>query len=334
MSENQTMRKPIVPLLTIAIPAYNEEGVIGAFLGKLLAEFAHAGEYAIEVLVVNDGSADKTAAKVLDMAQQDSRIRLLSFGKNLGHQRALIAGLEYARGVAVVTMDADGQHPAAKAREMIEQWLCNPSSHVIQGIRKGSQGNAAKNTFSRLFYRLMRLLVPECSIATGMSDFRLLDRVALDLIRRYPDRHRNLRMLVATLPMPIMFSEYELGPRLGGGSKYTLAKMIHLAADGLFAYSNLPLRFSLLGSGATGIISFGFLVYALAMKWRGGTTWGWASLMCIIIGLFSVVFFVLAIISEYVARIYEDLRAKPLYWVDPANSWRLKTEHESVETMS
>ncbi len=317
--------------ISIVVPAYNEEAVIEAFLQKLLAEFDRASGYAIEVVVVNDGSTDQTASRVKELAQRDVRIRLLSFAKNLGHQRALIAGLEHARGDAVVTMDADGQHPPAKARQMAEDWLAHPSRHVIQGIRKGSQGGAAKNVSSRLFYRLMQILAPGCSLSVGMSDFRLLDRAALDMIRRYPDRHRNLRLLTASLPMPISFVEYELEPRLGGTSKFTLAKMVHLAADGLFAYSNLPLRFSLLGSCVTGAVSLAFLVYALAMKWRGGTAWGWASLMCVTIGLFSVVFFVLAIISEYVARIYEDLRAKPLYWVDPETSCGWAEESKETE---
>ena len=318
-------------LISIVVPAYNEEEIIGTFLQQLLDEFSSTEEYGVEVLVMNDGSTDQTGEIVRKVALGDERVRLLSFARNLGHQRALIAGLENARGDAVVTMDADGQHPAVKAKEMIENWLRDPTQHIIQGIRKGKQGGVAKNGSSQCFYRIMKVLAPECSIVIGMSDFRLLDCSAMDLIRRYPDRHRNLRLLVSSLPMSISFIEYELEPRLGGPSKFTLAKMIHLAADGLFAYSNLPLRFSLLGSCVTGVASLAFLLYALAMRWRGGTTWGWASLMCVMIGLFSVVFFVLAIISEYVARIYEDVRAKPLYWVDPATSYGLASEREETE---
>jgi dolichol-phosphate mannosyltransferase len=153
-----------------------------------------------------------------------------------------------------------------------------------------------------------------------MSDFRLLDREALALVARYPDRYRNLRLLVSALPVKIHFMEYEVAPRMAGRSKYSLAKMMRLAADGLFAYSNAPLRLSLFLCGATALISMSFFVYAVIRYWRGETVWGWASLVCLMAGLFSGVFGVLAILCEYVARIYEDVRARPVYWVDRANS--------------
>lgn len=306
--------------LTIVIPAYNEDEILPVFLRQLLDVTGNVSRCEVSVLVVNDGSSDKTAEKVKVVAQSDQRIRLLSFARNLGHQRALIAGLEHARGDAVLMMDADGQHPPEKAREMIELWLTNPSRHVIQAVRRGRQDGNAKNGFSALFYWVVRRLCPEFSIMAGMSDFRLMDREALTLVGRYPDRHRNLRLLVASLPMPIHFVEYDVLRRLGGQSKYSLSKMIHLAADGIFAYSNMPLRLSLYLCGITAAASMVFFAYSLVMHWRGATVWGWASLVCLITGLFSCMFATLAIISEYVARIYEDVRARPMYWIDPSNS--------------
>lgn len=327
-----TQAKPATDVrVSIIIPAYNEAPVIGDFLAQLQEAMAGLVDCAMEILVINDGSTDTTAQIVKEAAARDPRLRLLSFGRNLGHQRALIAGIEHARGAAVVMMDADGQHPPQKARELVEDWLQHPSRHVIQAVRGGSQGGAGKDWSSALFYWCMRKLCPEFSIMAGMSDFRLLDREAVALLSRYPDRHRNLRLLVASLPMPVHFVEYGVAPRLGGASKYTFSKMLHLAADGLFAYSNFPLRLSLYLSCVTAAASLGFFAYAVAVRWRGETAWGWASIVCLISGLFSGVFGILAIVSEYVARIYEDVRARPLYWVDPSNSCGLDSGHDGAE---
>jgi len=124
---------------TIVIPAYNEDQVIGDFLAQIQAAFADLPGCDLDILVVNDGSTDKTAWNVKEAALRDPRIRMLSFARNLGQQRALVAGLEHARGDVVVTMDADGQHPPSKAREMVEEWLKDPTRHVVQAVRKAER---------------------------------------------------------------------------------------------------------------------------------------------------------------------------------------------------
>ena len=304
------------PLISLVIPVYNEEAAIRPVVESLVRVMDGDLKCGFEMIIVNDGSLDGTSRILFELATRDPRIRVLSFRKNLGHQKALVAGLDCAAGDAVVMLDGDGQHPPPVMAEMVRMWMNNNELHVIQAIREGSQGSAQKNITSAFYYRAMQWLCPECEIVPGMSDFRLLSREAVLFIRQYRDRHRNLRLLVSSLPMTCVYLRYPAAKRMAGGSQFTLSKMIHLATDGLFAYSKLPLRLSLLFTLVTGLFSLAFFSYAIAMKISGQTVTGWASMICLVTLLFTGLFGVLSIFAEYLARIYEDVKARPLYWVD------------------
>lgn len=303
--------------LDVVIPFFNEEACAGVFLQNLLEKLSGLPGVSPSLVLVDDGSSDKTPAILDELAARDSRVRVIHLWGNHGHQKALVAGLDACAGDAVLMMDGDGQHPVDVALRMVNDLRANPALGVVQGLRKGTQGGLLKNITSSFFYWVAARMVPDAVIRPGASDFRVVSRPVVDLLKRYPDRHRNLRMLLAALNLPTAFVEYDVAPRLAGASRYGLRRMLELAANGWFAFSSSPLRLSLLlmlGTGAVGLL---YVLYVLAVHALGRTVPGWTSLIAFMAFLFSAVFGVLAILSEYVARIYADVRGHPVYRVRP-----------------
>lgn len=303
--------------LNVVVPFYNEELCAAPFVRGLMAALAAAPDIEPAAILVDDGSTDATPGILDGLAAADPRISVIHLWSNHGHQRALIAGLDRCRGDAVLMLDGDGQHPPAVAVELIARLRAEPETAVVQAVRRGRQAGRVKNAASAVFYWTIRRLLPDADLRPGASDFRVMRAPAVALVNRYPDRHRNLRVLLASLKLPTTCVEYEVAPRMAGSSHYRLSQMLTLARDGWFAFSTSPLRASLMlmcGSGALGIA---YLVYGLIVYWQNKTTPGWTSLVALVCFFFSAVFGVLAILSEYVARIYEDVRRHPVYRVRP-----------------
>lgn len=299
--------------LDVVIPFYNEARCAPVFLGQLLDAFAEEPRVTIRLLLVDDGSADETFAVLKRFAEADRRIAVIGLSGNHGHQKALVAGMDNCDADAVLMMDGDGQHPPAAAVRMARKLLEHPSVDVVQGVRCGKQRGFLKNLASSFFYLVINRLMPEVRLTPGASDFRVIRKPVLELLKKYPDRHRNLRVLLASLKLPTLLMEYELAPRIAGATRYSLKKMLALAADGWFAFSLSPLRLSLLLMVASWLLVVAYLVYVGIVYLIGRTVPGWASLIALVIFMFSAVFGVLAIISEYVARIYADVRGHPAY---------------------
>lgn len=303
--------------LDIVVPLYNEVECASVFVKQVLAEFSRDPSLALRLLLVDDGSFDGTPEVLAELAKTDHRISVITLLGNHGHQKALIAGLDHCEGDAVLMMDGDGQHPSETAVEMVRHLQNNPSVDVVQGLRRGKQAGFIKNMTSKFFYWMINCLMPDARLVPGASDFRVVRKSALVQLRQYPDRYRNLRVLLASLKLPTAYMEYELARRIAGESRYNLRKMISLATDGWFAFSLAPLRLSLLLMLGSFLIVFTYLIYVVCMYISGETVSGWASLIALIIFMFSAVFGVLAIISEYVARIYTDVRRYPIYRIKP-----------------
>lgn len=300
-------------MITIIIPLFNEEAVVEQFYNKLSFALKKFPNITWKILFIDDGSIDETLSILKRLSVKDKRIRILSFWKNEGHQKALTAGIDHADGDAVIMMDGDGQHPVEIAIEMVRVWLKNPDIHLIQGIRRGSQGTKIKGIFSYLFYAFSKMLMKESIIVKGSADFRLMSREAVDIIKLFRDRHRNLRLLISSLKLPTNYIKYEAGPRLAGESKYSFLKMLALAKNGLFAFTKLPLKICLFLSVMTFCFGIGALFYSLLMKILGLIVPGWTSIIGLISLFFSATFFVFAIFSEYIALIYEEVRNSPLF---------------------
>jgi len=301
--------------LDIVVPFYNEESCAKLFVEELLAELSSTEDLQLRLFAVNDGSSDDTAQILDGLAVNDDRINVIHLWGNHGHQKALIAGLDNCDADAVLMMDGDGQHPPETALEMIEYLKKNEHVDIVQALRKGGQAGFIKNAGSALFYKVMNLIMPDITLERGASDFRVIRKSVLDMIKRYPDRYRNLRVLLASLKLPTCFVDYAVGVRFAGASRYDARQMLTLAADGWFAFSISPLRTSLFLMLASWLIVFAYLVYVLVMYFKGNTVPGWASIVALITFMFSAVFGVLAIISEYVARIYTDVRGRPIYTI-------------------
>ncbi len=202
-------------------------------------------------------------------------------------------------------MDGDGQHPPDVGALMIREWLGNEQIDIVQGVRQGGQG-LFKEWSARWFYRLIRLLIPELNLVPGASDFRVLTNRVREVMLSHPDCHRNLRVFLGQFRFQTTLVRYVCKARLGGGSKYSLRKMIRLAFDGVFSFTYFPLRINIFI--AVVLVSFGgvFLAYSWIARWRGMTVSGWPSLVGLICLLFSGVFAMLAIISEYIILIHES----------------------------
>ena len=299
--------------ITIIIPLFNEEAVVEQFYCHLSFALNKIPNITWEILFVDDGSTDQTLSILQRLSVKDKRLQILSFMKNEGHQKALIAGIDHADGDAVIMMDGDGQHPVEIAIEMVRVWLKNPDIHIIQGIRRGNQGGKIKNIFSSLFYSFSEMLIKDSFIVKGSADFRLMSREAVDIIKLFRDRHRNLRLLISSLKLPTINIKYKVGLRLAGESKYSFLKMLALAKNGLFAFTKLPLKICLFLSVMTFCFGIGALFYSLLMNILGSVVPGWTSIIGLISLFFSANFLLFAIFFEYIALIYEEVRDSPLF---------------------
>ena len=297
------------PLVTVVIPAYNEERNVRAVYDAVLASLS--GEEKLEIIFVDDGSTDGTAAAVRRLGGSSPAVRLVRFGRNFGHQAALLAGLQLARGAAVITLDCDLQHPPALLPRMLEAW--RGGAKVVQMIRTQTMGAGfLKSASSKLFYRFLNL-VSETPVTSGAADYQLLDRDVVEAVLQFKDRHPFLRGLVSWLGFSATRLEYEAPERNAGKSGYTLGKMLRLSVHAITGLSSKPLRFSFyLGLGAAAVcIAYG--VFGLAALAAGRTVQGWTSLVVAVTFVGAIQLVSIGIVGEYVARIYEQTRNMPRY---------------------
>jgi dolichol-phosphate mannosyltransferase len=303
-----------VPKLSIVCPAFQEEEVLPLFHQELCSVLAKIEDkYEVEILYVDDGSRDRTLAVIRELARHDGRIRFLSFSRNFGHQAALTAGLEHARGEIILMMDSDLQHPPALIPALLEKWT--QGYEIVQTVREDDpELGLFKRLSSKLFYRIMSKL-SETEIRFAAADFRLMSRRAVHSLLELRETHRFLRGLVQWLGYPTIEVAFKPVRRKAGVTKYTVRRMMNFALDALLSFSKVPLRLSLV----LGILSLGLgLVtagYAGArLIWHSAEfSWG---LALVLISLYLVgggILCGLGIVGEYVGRIYEQVKARPLY---------------------
>lgn len=303
--------------LDVVVPFFNEAECAPSFMANLIEALSKLSETSCKYFLVDDGSTDNTSDILDNIARQYPNAHVVHLWGNHGHQKAIIAGLDQCQGDAVLIMDGDGQHPVETASTMVEFAKRNPDIAVIQALRTGRQNGVLKNLLSRFFYQSINILIPDAKLQPGASDFRVLQRCAIDVLKQYPDRYRNLRVLLALLSLPTIYVPYEVNSRLGGISKYRFGKMLSLAMDGWFAFSSSPLRISLLLMSGSAFLGLGYAIYGLIVYLQNNVVPGWTSLIALMAFFFSAIFGVLAIMSEYIVRIYEDVRNHPIYRIKP-----------------
>jgi len=299
--------------ITIVVPCYNEEEVISTTYTRLVS-VADSVDWKTEMLFVNDGSSDGTLALLKNMARSDSRVRILSFSRNFGHQAAVSAGIRYARGDAAVIIDADLQDPPELIPEMVGIWH-RENVEIVYGKRMEREGETIfKKLSAAVFYRLLNRL-SATSLPTDTGDFRLLDRKVIDAFNHLPERNKYIRGLIPWLGFRSQPLRYKREVRLAGESKYPLLKMLTLAADGLISFSRKPLQLAMLFGILNILVSLLLAVYVFVSYFsqRISTVPGWASTVLIIIFFSGIQLFFLGVLGAYIGRIFDEVKARPEY---------------------
>ena len=299
------------PLLSVVVPVYNEQEVIGETVKRLVGVLdGMSVDY--EVVFVNDGSRDGTLSVLRPLCEADARLKLVNFSRNFGHQIAITAGMDMTRGDAVVVIDADLQDPPEVIPGMFEVW--KQGYEVVYGKRVSREGETFFKKFTaRVFYRFMARMT-EVDMPVDTGDFRLIDRRVVDALRRIPERNRYVRGIVSWLGFRQYAYEYERHERFAGQTKYPLKKMLKLASDGLVSFSVKPLRW-ILGTGIVlSALSVLYLLYVLIASLCGAAmlSAGLYALLGFITLLLGVVMISLGVLGEYVGRIYDEAKARPL----------------------
>jgi glycosyltransferase involved in cell wall biosynthesis len=301
-------------LISVVVPVYCEEAVIEHTYDELTRVLRALPAYRYELIFVDDGSSDGTGAILRRLAGADPHAKLIRFSRNFGHQVAITAGIRRARGDAVVTIDADLQDPPSLIPQMVALW--EAGNQVVFARREEREGETwFKRATAASFYRLLDRLAG-IHIPRNTGDFRLIDRRVADELNRMGEHNRFLRGLVSWVGFEQVAIGYVRNPRRAGETKYPLRKMIRFAWDGIISFSDKPLRAALdLGFLAIAV-AFGVLAYGLYQHWTGHTVRGWTSTMVTILFLGGVQLFTLGVIGEYLSRMQDEIKGRPLYIVD------------------
>lgn len=307
-----------MPDLSVVVPVLNEIDNVEELVHRL---DLCLGEDIEEIIFVDDGSTDGTVALLARLHERDPRIKIVVFTRNFGHQVALSAGLDFARGQAVVLMDGDLQHPPELVPRMVELWR---EGAAIVSTRRRVQRDAgfAKRLGAALFYRFINL-ISDTPIDPNAADFRLLARPVVEQLRRLEERQRFLRGLINWTGYRQATVEFDAPPRAAGRTKYSTARMVGLALDAILSFSRFPLRLAVYAGLLLWVVSFTYAFYALYAKFiKHSVVPGWTSIVIVgaLIGGFQSI--LLGLVGEYVGRLYEEVKRRPLYLV--AETWGLE----------
>jgi len=312
------------PVLSVVVPVYNEEEVLTESYRRLTVAISAIGE-PYELIFVNDGSRDKTPEMLSTLAASDANVRVLNFSRNFGHQPAITAGMDYAQGDAVVVIDADLQDPPEVIAQMVAKW--REGYDVVYGKRSKREGESLfKKLSAKLYYRLLYSMTSvEMPVDTG--DFRLIDRKVCDAMKSLGERNRYVRGLVSWVGYKQTAVEFVREKRFAGETKYPLKRMIKLAMDGIMSFSYKPLKFAS-GIGVTlSLCSFVYLIVIICQKLFTDTTvQGWASTTAILVFTQGIVLMMLGIIGEYLGRIFDEIKGRPIYIVREAVGFEASEE--------
>jgi dolichol-phosphate mannosyltransferase len=304
------------PLISIIVPCYNEEDAFPLLRDALIRLAERLGpELGIEFLLIDDGSVDSTWALIRAFSEVDSRVRGIALSRNFGHQAALTCGYDLAAGDAVVSMDADLQDPPDVILEMVEQW--KKGADVVYAIRVERSGESwFKLWTAQLFYRLIRALGVKC-VEIESGDFRLMNRSSLKALNRMRERHRFIRGMVGWVGFRSARVPYARLPRTAGTTKYPFRKMLRLAKDAVFSFSQIPLRLAYILSAAWMILGLIILASLVAdgIVFGRGLNLGHTILGMMVSAFGAMIFLCLGILGEYVGRIYEQSQDRPLYLI-------------------
>lgn len=302
-------------MVTVVVPMYFEEEVVDECYSRLKGIMEKI-DYKYELVFIDDGSGDRTMEMLGSIAKMDRHVRVFSFSRNFGHQIAITAGIEKARGDAVIVIDADLQDPPELIPEMLTLW--EKGYDVVYAKRKKRHGETwFKLLTAKYFYRIMARL-SDVRIPLDSGDYRLIDRKVAEVLKKMPEKNRYVRGMVSWAGFKQIPIEYERKERYAGSTKYPLKKMIKFGLDGIISFSSKPLKMAqYLGFFAV-IVAMAIFVYAVIYRIVGGRNlvYGWASIMTTVTFLGGVQLISIGILGEYMARMYDESKGRPLYIIE------------------
>jgi len=306
------------PVLSIVVPLYNEGGNVSPLLERIAGVTQRlSADLDIEIVLVNDGSTDGTAAAVRREMERQRHVVLVNLSRNFGHQLAATAGLDIATGDAVVLMDGDLQDPPELVEAFVKKW--REGFDVVYAVRRERPGESRfKLITASIFYRIVQRLT-KIAIPLDAGDFRLMSRRVVDALRRSPERNRFLRGMVSWVGYNQTAIEYDRDVRYAGTTKYPLGKMLRFAMDGITSFSDIPLRFASYFGFVVSAVAFVYALIVIAFKLFSlkppAYTPGWASTIVVVLFLGGVQLMSLGILGEYLGRVYDEVKGRPLYLI-------------------
>ncbi len=303
-----------MPKYSLIIPIYNEEETIPE-LYRRVSDVMDSLDDSVELILINDGSGDRSLKLMRELQERDARVCYISFARNFGHQAAVTAGLNFARGQVIVVLDADLQDPPELIPKMIESWQAG--YHVVYAQRtKRKKESWFKRLTAYVFYRLLRQLA-DVDIPADTGDFCLMDRQVVDVLNSMPERNRYIRGLRAWIGFRQTAVKFERAPRFAGEVKYTFKKSLALAINSLVSFSKIPLRLSTYLGLFSALIAL--LMALLVLYWRlqqpDSPVTGLATILIAVFFLGSVQLISIGILGEYIGRIYEEVKGRPAYTI-------------------
>ena len=322
------MQSSITPKYSFVIPVYNEEKTILELYRRIVVVMEQLDE-SVELILVNDGSRDRSLQLMRDLQQKDPRICYLSLARNFGHQIAVTAGLNFARGQVTVILDADLQDPPEVIPDMIEKWRQGYKVVYAQRTQRRKEGWFKRFT-AYWFYRLLKVLA-DVDIPIDTGDFCLLDRQVMDVLNSMPERNRYIRGLRSWVGFQQTSVQFERDPRFAGVVKYTFGKSLALAVNGLVSFSKVPLRLSTYVGLLAAVAAI--LMALLVLYWRlfvpNSPLAGFTIILVAIFFLGAVQLVSIGILGEYVGRIYEEVKGRPLYTLAEVGGFSVQQSYNS-----
>ena len=302
-------------IVTILIPAYNEEEVIGSLFDRLDGLANSIKNYKFEFLFVNDGSRDNTLEIIKSQAKKDSRVSYINLSRNFGKEIAMIAGIDHVRGDAMVIIDADLQDPPELIPEMIKHW--EEGYDDVYARRSSREGETwLKKKTSEMYYKILQSST-NIPIQIDTGDFRLLDRRCIDALKQFRESQRNTKAMFSWIGYKKKEILYNRDPRLAGTTKWNYRKLSNLAIDGITSFTTAPLRIATITGLLISAISFLYIIYLLVRPLFGVSTGaGYSSTLAVILFMGGVQMLFLGVIGEYIGRIFNETKNRPLYFIE------------------